>query len=211
MDLSSSNPPLRPGLAQKAAAEATARRLAARAKAIAARDEAKSEAKEPSPRCTKRQKSVTPSQLLAESQSLLSPVAHGASTGTTTPLSTSAVEVNVESQLTNGTDFRSDSSSVSSVSVTAADGGTLVAAAAYSVTNTTVTANVTVTAIEPNDIVPPTSLNEVLRSPAILLDREDWFKLLQDSGTVMSDAEKEMYLPINPKPKKKTRMIANSS
>ena len=63
----------------------------------------------------------------------------------------------------------------------------------------------------PDDIVPPTSLNEVLRFPAILLDREDWFKLLQDSGTLMSGAEKEMYLPTNPKPKKKTRMIAHSS
>jgi hypothetical protein len=43
-----------------------------------------------SPPCTKRQKSVTSSQLIAESQSLPSPVAHDASTGT--PL-TSAVEV----------------------------------------------------------------------------------------------------------------------
>ena len=55
----------------------------------------------------KRQKSVTSLQLIAESQSLLSPVAHDASTGT--PL-TSAAEVNVESQLTHGTDFPSDSS-----------------------------------------------------------------------------------------------------
>ena len=140
----------------------------------------------PSPRRTKRQKSVTPSQLIAESQSLLSPVAHDASTGT--PLS-SAVEVNVESQLTHGTEFPSDSS-VSSVSVTAADGATLLAAAADSAT-IYVTANSTmaavfdpfnysndVVALPTDGIVPPTSLEEVIRSPAILLDREDWFKLL---------------------------------
>ena len=209
MKSSSNPPPVRAGLAKKAA-EASARRLAAR--------EADAEGLLTSPRRTKRQKFVAPSQLIAESQSLLSPVAHDdESTGS--PL-TSAVEVNVESQLTQGTDFPSDSS-VSSVSVTAADGATLVAAVADSATNT-VTANSTMAAVAdtnnsndvvapPDDIVPPTSLNEVLRSPAILLDREDWFKLLQDSGTLMSGAEKEMYLPTNPKPKKKTRMIAHSS
>ena len=211
--MSSNPPPVRAGLAKKAA-EASARRLAAR--------EAEAEGLLTSPRRTKRQKSVTSSQLIAESQSLLSPEAPAESTGT--PL-TSAVEINVESQLTRDTDFPNDNSdsSVSSVSVAAADGATLVAAAADSATNT-VTANSTtmatvadpplnnsndVIALLPDDIVPPTSLNEVLRSPAILLDREDWFKLLQDSGTVMSDAEKEMYLPTNPKPKKKTRTITH--
>ena len=56
-----------------------------------------------SPRRGKRQKSVlVPSQLVAESQSLLSPESHDSSTG--------AVEVNVESQLTCSTDFPSDKS-----------------------------------------------------------------------------------------------------
>ena len=134
MKSSSNPPPVRAGLAKKAA-EASARRLAAR--------EAEAEGLLTSPRRTKRQKSVTPSQLIAASQSLLSPMAHDdESTGS--PL-TSAVEVNVESQLTQGTDFPSNSS-VSSVSVTAADGATLVAVVADSATNT-VTANSTMAAV----------------------------------------------------------------
>jgi hypothetical protein len=114
MNSSSSNPP-RVGLAKKAADEARARRLTAR--------DAQAEGLLPSPRHTKRQKSVSPSQLLAELQSLLSPMANDESTGTAL---TSAVKVNVESQLTFDTNFPGDSS-VSSVSITAADGATLVA------------------------------------------------------------------------------------
>ena len=175
----------RVGLAKKAA-EASARRLAAR----------DAEGLLPSPRRTKRKKSVTPSQLMAESQSLLS---SPESTGT--PL-TSAVEVNVESQLTHGTNFPSDRSSVSSVSVTAADGATLVAAAADLVTNPA-TSTVAAIADPPavadvaaaEEATPPTpvTLQDILTDTKYHVDRERWFELLQDSGTAMNAEEKDRY------------------
>ena len=130
MNSSSSNPP-RVGLSKKAADEARARRLTAR--------DAEAEGLLLTPRGTKRQKSVTPSQLLAESQSLLSPMANDEIRGTAL---TSAVEVNLESQLTHDTNFPGDSS-VSSVSITAADGATFVAAVSDSAATNTVTANST--------------------------------------------------------------------
>ncbi len=62
-------PPVRPGLAQRAAAAATAGRLAARAEALAARDEAESDPEQRSPRRTKRQKMlISPMIRLLERQ-----------------------------------------------------------------------------------------------------------------------------------------------
>ena len=99
---------MRPGLAQKAI-DASARRLSAAREA-----ELRPQAEVHSPRRGKRDKSLTSSQLIDESQSLLSPEKQGTRF-------ISAVAVNVESQLTHGTDFLSSDASVSSVSVTAAD------------------------------------------------------------------------------------------
>jgi hypothetical protein len=181
---------MRPGLAQKAI-DASARRLSAAREA-----ELRPQAEVHSPRRRKRDKSLTSSQLIDESQSLLSPEKQGTRF-------ISAVAVNVESQLTHGTDFLSSDASVSSVSVTAADptiGGAV--SDAY-----TVTAADSVVAGKPD---PPTSLKEVLCSPMMLLDHDKWFKLLQDNGTLMSSEEKVMYLD-GPRPKKKTRMISHSS
>ena len=159
---SSSSNPARGGIAKRAA-EASARKLAAREAELAARG---TKGTRTSPRNLKKRqnysalasgrraptltnnRAVTPSQIIAESQSLLSP---DESTGA--PLL--AAEVIVESQLTTGTDFPSNKTSLhgppppakncawsqhigndaddlstgaSSVSVTAADGATLVAA-----------------------------------------------------------------------------------
>ncbi len=43
------------------------------------------------------------------------------------------------------------------------------------------------------DTAQPLTLAEILRSPAILLDRMEWFQLLQDNGTEMTAAEKKSY------------------
>jgi hypothetical protein len=192
MNSSSSNPP-RVGLAKKAADEARARRLTAR--------DAEVEGLLPLPCRTKRQKSVTPSQLLAESQSLLSPVANDEITGTAL---TSAIEDNVESQLTHNTNFPGDSS-VSSVSITAADGATFVAAVSDSAATNTVTANSTMAAVfDPpavsdvaaaEEAIPPTpvTLQDVLTNTKYHVDRARWFELLQDSGTAMNAEEKDKY------------------
>ncbi len=45
----------------------------------------------------------------------------------------------------------------------------------------------------------------------IVLDRDKWFKLLQDDGIALTKKEREVYLPITPKSKKKTRMIVYSA
>ena len=115
----------RPGLAKRAV-EASAARLAARRAAVS--DEAGDAAEHvttpirTSPRRTKSvtQPSVassrrgkkktddTPSQLLAESQSLLSPADASSSQGA--PPLLSVIHENVESQITHGTDFPSDNS-----------------------------------------------------------------------------------------------------
>ena len=115
------------GLGKKAA-EASAARLAARA---ADSDEVSATPLRTSPRRDKRAKSVTqasvassrgktadtPSQLVAESQSLLSPAADESPTQGASlqgaPL-LSVVHENVESQITHGSDFPSDKSNSSS-------------------------------------------------------------------------------------------------
>ena len=43
------------------------------------------------------------------------------------------------------------------------------------------------------DMAQPLTLAKILCSPAILLDRMEWFQLLQDSGTEMTAAEKKSY------------------
>ena len=131
------NPRGRPGLAKKAV-EASAARLAARAAASAstaegAGGEEADSVRRTSPRRDKRHKSIpsstlsrkraeTPSQLVAESQSLLSPPEQPNSQRVATAMVTTTasatrggtllavVEENVESQLTRGTDFPSDRS-----------------------------------------------------------------------------------------------------
>ena len=56
-----------------------------------------------------------------------------------------------------------------------------------------------------------TSLKDLLCSQAILLNRQELFKLLQDDGIEMTADERESYLPSNPQPKKKTRFISHAT
>lgn len=57
----------------------------------------------------------------------------------------------------------------------------------------------------------PGNLKDLLCHSDILLDCHEWFHLLQDDGIEMSSTNKETYLPMNLKPKKKTQMIVHSS
>jgi len=114
----------RPGLAKRAV-EASAARLAARAAVSDEVDVAAEHFTTPIRTSPRRAKSVTqpsvassrrgkkktddtPSQLLAESQSLLSPADASSSQGA--PPLLSVIHENVESQITHGTDFPSDNS-----------------------------------------------------------------------------------------------------
>ncbi len=51
----------------------------------------------------------------------------------------------------------------------------------------------------------PGNLKDLLCHSDILLDCHEWFHLLQDDGIEMSSTNKEIYLPMNLKPKKRHR------